>query len=84
MSPLVRHHIDKETKDNYEMVPGMAFTIEPIILMYPYEELFMLEDNWSIFSENNPSAQWEHTVLITENGHEVLTNRDNEELLYFN
>ncbi len=60
------------------MVPGMAFTIEPIIMMYPYDELYMWEDNWTVIAENNPSAQWEHTILITESGYEILTFRKGE------
>ncbi len=63
---------------NYEMKPGMAFTIEPIIMMYRYRQLYMWQDNWTVVSKDNPSAQWEHTILITETGHEILTLRDNE------
>jgi methionyl aminopeptidase len=81
MSPLVRHYVESETIEDFVMVPGLAITIEPIIMMYPYEEIYMLDDNWSIYCENNPSAQWEHTILITENGFEVLTKRENEKLL---
>jgi methionyl aminopeptidase len=60
------------------MVPGMSFTIEPIIMMYPYEELYLWEDNWTVIAENNPSAQWEHSLLITESGVEILTLRKGE------
>jgi len=81
MTPLVRHYKETEKFDDFVMVPGLAITIEPIILMYPYDEIYMLDDNWTIYCENNPSAQWEHTILITETGHEILTKRENEELL---
>ena len=81
MTPLVRHYKETEKFDDFEMVPGLAITIEPIILLYPYDEIYMLDDNWSIYCENNPSAQWEHTILITENGHEILTKRENEEFI---
>lgn len=81
MSPLVRHYKESDNSNDFVMVPGLAITIEPIILMYPYEEIYMLDDNWTIYCENNPSAQWEHTILITSNGFEVLTKRENEELL---
>jgi len=79
MKPLVRHNNNDFNDDIME--PGMAFTIEPIILMHKYEELYMWEDNWTIIAPNNPSAQWEHTILITENGHEILTLRKGEEIL---
>ncbi len=62
------------------MEPGMAFTIEPIILMHQYNQLFICEDNWTIIAPYNPSAQWEHVIYITETGHEVLTLRSNEQL----
>ena len=56
----------------------MAFTIEPIIMMNKYRNLYLWEDKWTVVCPENPSAQWEHTILITENGHEILTLRDNE------
>lgn len=61
------------------MKPGMTFTIEPVVCMKDYHELSMLSDNWTvILPPNNPSAQWEHIVLITNDGHEILTMRENE------
>lgn len=56
----------------------MSFTIEPIVMLYPYEELILWEDNWTVIAENNPSAQWEHTLLITDSGCEILTLRKGE------
>jgi methionyl aminopeptidase len=81
MTPLVRHYKDSDNSNDFVMVPGLAITIEPIVLLYPYDEIYMLDDNWTIYCPNNPSAQWEHTLLITDNGFEILTKRDNEELL---
>jgi methionyl aminopeptidase len=60
------------------MQKGMVFTIEPIILMHPYDELYMWEDNWTVVLPNNISAQWEHIVIITDTGSEVLTKREGE------
>jgi len=56
------------------LVPGMVFTIEPMINMGS-PELFIDEDNgWTALTEDGyPSAQWEYTVLITEDGVEILT-----------
>ena len=56
------------------LVPGMVFTIEPMINMGTYEVCVDEEDGWTVVTEDElPSAQWEHTFLMTENGLEILT-----------
>ena len=56
------------------LVPGMVFTIEPMINMGTWEVFVDEEDGWTVVSEDElPSAQWEHTFLMTEDGVEVLT-----------
>lgn len=56
------------------IVPGMVFTIEPMINMGTHEVFIDEEDGWTVVTEDElPSAQWEHTFLVTENGLEVLT-----------
>ncbi len=56
------------------LVPGMVFTIEPMINMGTWEVFVDEEDDWTVVSEDEqPSAQWEHTFLMTENGVEALT-----------
>jgi methionyl aminopeptidase len=77
MQPMVSHHDNDST---YIMEPGMAFTIEPIVMMYPYKQLYMWEDNWTVIAPYNPSAQWEHIIYITEKGHEILTLREGESI----
>ncbi|XP_075974362.1 methionine aminopeptidase 1D, mitochondrial isoform X2 [Anticarsia gemmatalis] len=55
------------------MKPGMTFTIEPAIT-HGSEDTVLLEDNWTLLTEDGSrSAQIEHTILITENGAEILT-----------
>lgn len=56
------------------MVPGMVFTIEPMINMGE-ADIFTDEDNgWTVYTEDGkPSAQWEIQVLVTEDGYEVLS-----------
>lgn len=56
------------------LVPGMVFTIEPMINMGS-RKIFIDEDNdWTVLTDDGePSAQWEYTVLITETGAEVIT-----------
>ncbi|XP_059051265.1 methionine aminopeptidase 1D, mitochondrial isoform X1 [Achroia grisella] len=55
------------------MKPGMTFTIEPV-LSHGKEYTIILEDGWTVITEDGSrAAQIEHTILITENGAEVLT-----------
>ncbi|MDE6748069.1 MAG: methionyl aminopeptidase [Lachnospiraceae bacterium] len=56
------------------MVPGMVFTIEPMVNMGK-QEIYIDDDNgWTVYTEDGlPSAQWEVTVAVTESGYEVLT-----------
>ena len=56
------------------LVPGMVFTIEPMINMGVPDVFIDEEDGWTVVTEDElPSAQWAHTVLVTEQGLEVLT-----------
>ncbi|MGE0873893.1 MAG: type I methionyl aminopeptidase [Burkholderiales bacterium] len=53
--------------------PGMIFTVEPMINA-GRPAIRELADGWTIVTKDHSlSAQWEHTVLVTENGHEILT-----------
>ena len=55
------------------LVPGMVFTIEPIINMGSHEIFVDDTDGWTIYTEDGkPSAQWEIMVLVTEQGYEVI------------
>ncbi|MCD8225495.1 MAG: methionyl aminopeptidase [Clostridiales bacterium] len=56
------------------MVPGMMFTIEPMINMGK-ADIFVDDDNgWTVYTEDGkPSAQWEIQVLITETGYEIIS-----------
>ncbi len=56
------------------MVPGMMFTIEPMINMGTWEVVIDDEDGWTVTTaDEKPSAQWEIQVLVTEDGHEVIS-----------
>ena len=61
------------------MRPGHTFTIEPIFLLHETTNFVMWRDGWTFVAPGVPSAQWEHTVLITEEGCEVITKREEEE-----
>ena len=55
------------------MIPGMVFTIEPMVNA-GRREIREAGDGWTIVTRDRSlSAQWEHTVLVTETGYEVLT-----------
>lgn len=56
------------------IVPGMTFTIEPMINMGTHEVFIDEADGWTVCTDDGlPSAQWESMVLITEDGNEILT-----------
>lgn len=56
------------------LVPGMIFTIEPMVNAGGEEVFQDEEDGWTIYTEDGSlSAQWEYTILVTEDGHEILS-----------
>ena len=60
-------------------MPGMTFTIEPMINQGTYKTK-LKKDGWTVVTRDKKlSAQWEHTILVTETGFEVLTLRDEEQ-----
>lgn len=70
--PFVAHVGKKGT--GMLLVPGMTFTIEPMINMGTYKIFVDSDNDWTVLTEDGyPSAQWEYTVLITETGVEILT-----------
>ncbi len=60
------------------MKPGMTFTIEPMINIGS-RHCVVLDDDWTVITKDRKwSAQFEHTILVTEDGYDVLTLRDEE------
>lgn len=56
------------------LVPGMVFTIEPMVNQGDWHVFIDEDDGWTVVTEDElPSAQWEHTLLMTEEGVEILT-----------
>jgi methionyl aminopeptidase len=71
MAPQVAHTGKRGT--GLRLRPGMTFTIEPMLTLHPVG-LRVLDDGWTVVTEDgSPSAQFEHTILVTEDGYEVLT-----------
>jgi methionyl aminopeptidase len=57
-----------------KMEPGMVFTIEPMVNLGTYEVIFSKEDKWTVTTKDGKwSAQFEHTILVTDKGYEILT-----------
>ena len=71
--PFVYHY--KTNQSNVRLKPGMIFTIEPMVNASPnWHVTFDESDGWTVRTTNGSlSAQFEHTVLITNNGYEILT-----------
>ena len=56
------------------MVPGMMFTIEPMINMGKPDVFVDEDDDWTVYTEDGlPSAQWEIQVLVPEDGYEIIS-----------
>ena len=75
--PQVLHYGKPNT--GMELKEGMIFTIEPMINLGK-RFVQLCDDNWTVETQDKKySAQWEHTVLVTKNGFEVLTKRPDED-----
>jgi methionyl aminopeptidase len=73
--PQVLHYGKPGTLE--ELTPGMTFTIEPMINAGRRDVKEFGNDGWTIVTKDHSlSAQWEHTVLVTPTGYEVLTLSD--------
>ncbi len=75
--PQVVHYGTPGSGD--ELVEGMTFTIEPMVNLGK-RNVKLLGDQWTVVTKDHKaSAQWEHTILVTAAGFEVLTLRADEE-----
>ena len=69
--PEIPHHYNDLS---IPMAPGMIFTIEPMINAGVRDGVVDPTDHWTVRTKDGqPSAQWEHTILITSTSHEILT-----------
>lgn len=74
--PQVLHY--GKAKTGLELKEGMIFTIEPM-LNAGKRDTKLMPDQWTVITKDRSlSAQWEHTVLVTSDGYEVLTKREEE------
>lgn len=72
-APNIPHYA--KNKAVGEAKPGMTFTIEPMITLGSYRDKTWPDDWTSVTSDGSWTAQFEHTILVTETGHEILTAR---------
>jgi methionyl aminopeptidase len=71
LDPMVTHFGEAGTGE--PLLPGMAFTIEPMVNRIS-ASVSVLDDDWTVVTDDGfPSAQFEHTILVTESGFDVLT-----------
>ena len=74
--PQVLHYGTPNT--GLELQAGMTFTIEPM-LNIGKRDVKLLQDDWTVVTKDKSlSAQWEHTILVTASGFDVLTQRSDE------
>ena len=74
-SPQVKHYGKRGTGERLRT--GMTFTIEPMVNLGGWEVKVDPEDKWTVrTADGSLSAQFEHTMLVTRDGYEVLTTRD--------
>ena len=75
--PEIMHIADKNSGE--KMKEGMIFTIEPMINLGKARTKLDKKDGWTVRTiDGKLSAQFEHTILVTANSHEILTDLDNE------
>jgi len=75
-APHVFHKAKKNSGEIMEV--WMIFTVEPMINIWKHQ-CKVLNDNWTVKTKDwSLSAQWEHTILVTETGYEILTKTDKD------
>ena len=74
-------HYDDSSIADIRLIPGLTFTIEPMINIGK-RFTKTLSDDWTVVTKDKSlSAQWEHTLLCTDDGVEILTLRDDEKII---
>jgi methionyl aminopeptidase len=69
--PTILHYDNPRATTVLE--PGMTFTVEPMLTLGSYD-WYMWDDDWTVLTKDGSmAAQWEHTVVVTDDGAEILT-----------
>jgi methionyl aminopeptidase len=76
--PGVPHYVPKTGASQIVLEPGMCFTVEPMINAGTWRTMLDKRDKWTVRTMDlSLSAQFEHTILVTESGPEILTETQN-------
>ncbi|KAA0445307.1 MAG: type I methionyl aminopeptidase [Candidatus Thioglobus sp.] len=79
--PQVVHYDDGNIENSPILEEGATFTIEPMVNLGNFEVTTSKLDGWTVTTKDRSlSAQWEHTILVTKSGYEILTLRDEEQV----
>ena len=79
--PQVLHYNDGNVDSSPILEEGMTFTIEPMVNIGSFEVATSKIDGWTVTTKDRSlSAQWEHTILVTKDGYEILTLRAEEDI----
>lgn len=79
--PQVMHYDDGHVEGSPILEEGMTFTIEPMVNIGSFEVATSNVDGWTVTTKDRSlSAQWEHTILVTKDGYEILTLRVEEDI----
>jgi len=79
--PQVLHYDDGKVDSSPVLEEGMTFTIEPMVNVGSFEVATSKIDGWTVTTKDRSlSAQWEHTILVTKDGYEILTLRAEEDI----
>lgn len=72
-NPVICHVAEKNSGEKME--PGMVFTVEPMLCLGTSDAIIDEQDGWTVrTADDGLSAQYEHTILVLPDGHEILTN----------
>ncbi len=72
--PQVLHYDDGNIQNTPVLESGMTFTVEPMVNLGNFMVKLSPQDNWTVTTKDRSlSAQWEHTILVTDKGHDILT-----------
>jgi methionyl aminopeptidase len=74
--PQVKHYKSNSSEDRIRLKAGMTFTIEPMVNLGGWEVEIDPQDKWTVTTvDGSLSAQFEHTILVTKTGCEIMTRR---------
>jgi methionyl aminopeptidase len=81
--PSIPHDAGPYTVMNHRLTENMVVTIEPVVIFPSGKDIELDKDGWTLLTKDKTwSAQFEHTIAITKDGHKILTGTFPEKLVY--